>query len=47
MTLPKGSAINNDTVAFEAGQNVPFPAQQVEQAENRKKAVKTDSEQLK
>ncbi|WP_180060145.1 hypothetical protein [Acinetobacter sp. YH12135] len=71
--LPKGSAINNDTVALEAGrkrgsikksryaalvkaieltaidagQNVLSPAQQVEQANNRTKAVKTDYEQLK
>lgn len=71
--LPKGSAINNDTVALEAGrkrgsikksrhaalvqaieqtaqeagQNVLSPTQQVEQAKNRTKAVKTDYEQLK
>ncbi|MDM1344505.1 hypothetical protein HXZ95_09665 [Acinetobacter pseudolwoffii] len=71
--LPKGSAINNDTVALEAGrkrgsikksrhaalveaielaaqkvgQNILSPTQQVEQAKNRTKAVKTDYEQLK
>lgn len=71
--LTKGSAINNDTVALEAGrkrgsikksrhaalveaieqatidvgQNFLSPAQQVEQAKNRTKAVKTDYEQLK
>jgi hypothetical protein len=71
--LPKGSAINNDTVALEAGrkrgsikksryaalieaielaaqqagQNVFSPAQQIEQAKNKTKAVKTDYEQLK
>ena len=71
--LAKGSAINNDTVALEAGrkrgsikksryailveaielaaqeagQNIPSYAQQVEQAKNRTKAVKTDYEQLK
>ena len=71
--LPKGSAINNDTVALEAGrkrgsikksrhialvaaielaaqelgQNVISPAQQVEQAKNKTKAVKSDYEQLK
>ena len=71
--LPKGSAINNDTVALEAGrkrgsikksrhaalieaielaaqqagQNVLSPAQQVEKAKSKTKAVKTDYEQLK
>lgn len=71
--LPKGSAINNDTVALEAGrkrgaikksrhaalvvtieqaaqqagQNVLSPAQQVEQAKSKTKAVKSDYEQLK
>lgn len=71
--LPKGSAINNDTVALEAGrkrgsikksrhvalveaieqaaqqvgQNVLSPTQQVEQAKNKTKAVRTDYEQLK
>lgn len=71
--LPKGSAINNDTVALEAGrkrgsikksrhaalvqaiefaaqeagQNVISPAQQVEKAKSKTKAVKTDYEQLK
>lgn len=71
--LPKGSAINNDSVALEAGrkrgsikksrhaalvemielatqeagQNVLSPAQQVEQAKNKTKAVRTDYEQLK
>ena len=71
--LPKGSAINNDTVALEAGrkrgsikksrhaalieaieqaaqdvgQNIISPAQQVEQAKNRTKAVKSGYEQLK
>ncbi len=71
--LPKGSAINNDTVALEAGrkrgsikksrhaalieaielaaqeagQNVLSPAQQIEQAKNRTKTVKSDYEQLK
>lgn len=71
--LPKGSAINNDTVAFEAGrkrgsikksryaalveaielaaidaeQNVLSPAQQVEKAKSKTKAVKTEHEQLK
>ena len=71
--LPKGSAINNDTVAMEAGrkrgsikksrhaalieaieqaapemlQNVLSPAQQVEKAKNKTKAVKTDYQQLK
>lgn len=70
--LPKGSAINNDTVAMEAGrkrgsikksrhaalieaieqaaqqagQNVLSPAQQVEQAKSKTKAVKSDYEQL-
>lgn len=71
--LAKGSAINNDTVALEAGrkrgsikksrhvvlveaielaaqeagQNVFSPAQQIEQAKNKTKAVKSDYEQLK
>ena len=71
--LPKGSAINNDTVALEAGrkrgsikksrhavlieaieqatqaagQNVLSPAQQIEQAKTKTKAVKSDYEQLK
>ena len=71
--LPKGSAINNDTVAMEAGrkrgsikksrhaalieaieqaaqatrQNVPSPAQRIEQAKIKTKAVKSDYEQLK
>ena len=71
--LPKGSAINNDTVALEAGrkrgsikksrhvalveaieqaaqatgQNVPSPAQRIEQAKTKTKAVKSDCEQLK
>lgn len=71
--LPKGSAINNDTVALEAGrkrgsikksrhvalvdaielaaqeagQNKLSPAQQIEQAKNRTKTVKTNHEQLK
>lgn len=71
--LAKGSAINNDTVALEAGrkrgsikksrhavlieaiehaaqeagQNVLSSAQQVEQARNKTKAVKSDYEQLK
>ena len=71
--LPKGSAINNDTVALEAGrkrgsikksrhavlveaidqaaqaagQNILSPAQQIEQAKNKNRAVKTDYEQLK
>ena len=71
--LPKGAAINNDTVALEAGrkrgsikksrhavlidaiefaaqalgQNVLSPAQQIEQAKNKTKAVKSDYEQLK
>lgn len=71
--LVKGSAINNDTVALEAGrkrgsikksrhatlieaielatqqagQNVLSPAQRIEQAKNKTKAVKTDYEQLK
>ena len=70
--LPKGSAINNDTVALEAGrkrgsikksrhaalveaielaaqqagQNVLSPAQQVEQAKTKTKAVKSAYEQL-
>lgn len=70
--LPKGSAINNDTVALEAGrkrgsikrsrhaalvqaielaaqqagQNVLSPAQQIEQAKSKTKAVKSDYEQL-
>ncbi|UUS57326.1 hypothetical protein MST16_15045 [Acinetobacter sp. YH16040_T] len=70
--LPKGFAINNDTVALEAGrkrgsikksrhavlieaielaaleagQNVLSPAQQIEQAKSKTKAVKTDYEQL-
>ena len=70
--LPKGSAINNDTVALEAGrkrgsikksrhaalvqaielaaqqagQNVLSPTQQIEQAQSRTKAVKSDYEQL-
>ena len=71
--LPKGSAINNDTVALEAGrkrgsikksrhaalieaieqaaqaagQNLLSPAQQIEQAKTKTKAVKSDYEQLK
>lgn len=71
--LPKGSAINNDTVAMEAGRkrgsikksrhialvetielaaleaglNVLSPAQQIEQAKSKTKAVKSDYEQLK
>lgn len=71
--LPKGSAINNDTVAMEAGrkrgsikksryvalvvaielaaqqagQKVLSPAQQLEQAKSKTKAVKSDYEQLK
>ena len=71
-SLAKGSAINNDTVALEAGrkrgsikksrhvalvdaielaaqeagQNELSPAQQIEQAKNKTKAVKTDYEQL-
>ncbi|ENW23223.1 MULTISPECIES: hypothetical protein [Acinetobacter] len=71
--LAKGSAINNDTVALEAGrkrgsikksryaalveaielaaqeagQNALSPAQQVEQAKSKTKAVKSDYEQLK
>lgn len=70
--LPKGSAINNDSVALEAGrkrgsikksrhaalvemielatqeagQNVLSPAQQIEQAKSKTKAVKKDYEQL-
>ena len=73
IVLPKGSAINNDTVAMEAGrkrgsikksrhaalieaieqaaqaagQNVLSPAQQIEQAKTKTKAVKNDYEQLK
>ena len=71
--LPKGAAINNDSVALEAGrkrgsikksrhaalidaielaakaagQNVLSPAQQIEQAKSKTKAVKSDYEQLK
>lgn len=71
-TLPKGSAINNDTVALEAGrkrgsikksrhaalieaieqaaqqvgQNVLSPAQRIEQAKTKNKAVKNAYEQL-
>ena len=71
--LPRGSAINNDTVALEAGrkrgsikksrhaglvevieqaaqasgQNVLSPAQQIEQAKTKTKAVKSAYEQLK
>lgn len=71
--LAKGSAINNDTVALEAGrkrgsikksryaalvevielaaqeagQNVLSPAQQLEQAKSKTKAVKSHYEQLK
>ena len=71
--LAKGSAINNDTVAMEAGRkrgsikksrhaalveaidlaaqeaghNVFSPAQQIEQAKSKTKAIKTDYEQLK
>lgn len=71
--ITKGSAINNDTVALEAGRkrgsikksrhaalveaiehaaketgkNVLSPAQQIEQAKSKTKAVKTDYEQLK
>lgn len=71
--LPKGSAINNDTVALEAGrkrgsikksrhavlieaieqaaqavgQNVISPAQRIEQAKTKTKAIKSDYEQLK
>lgn len=70
--LPKGSAINNDTVAMEAGrqrgsikksrhaalieaieqaaqaagQNVLSPAQRIEQAKTKTKAVKSAYEQL-
>ena len=70
--LPKGSAINNDTVALEAGrkrgsikksrhaalieaielaaqeagQNILSPAQQIEQAKTKTKAVKSDYEQF-
>lgn len=70
--LPKGSAINNDTVALEAGrkrgsikksrhialveaielatdeagQNMPSPAQKIEQAKTKTKAVRSDFEQL-
>lgn len=70
--LPKSSAINNDTVALEAGrkrgsikksrhaalieaielaaqemgQEEPSPAQQIEQAKSKTKAVKKDYEQL-
>lgn len=70
--LLKGSSINNDTVALEAGrkrgsikksrhaalieaieqaaqaagQNVLSPAQQIEQAKNKTKVVKSDYEQL-
>ena len=73
IVLPKGSAINNDTVAMEAGrkrgsikksrhaalieaieqaaqaagQNVLSPAQRIEQAKTKTKAVKSDYEQLK
>lgn len=73
IVLPKGSAINNDTVAMEAGrkrgsikksrhaalieaieqaaqaagQNVISPAQQIEQAKVKTKAVKSGYEQLK
>ncbi|HJF26765.1 MAG TPA: hypothetical protein K8V79_00660 [Acinetobacter lwoffii] len=72
MVLPKGSAINNDTVALEAGrkrgsikksrhaalidaieqaaqqvgQNVLSPAQRIEQAKTKTKAVKSAYEQL-
>ena len=72
IVLPKGSAINNDTVAMEAGrkrgsikksrhaalieaieqaaqaagQNLLSPAQQIEQAKTKTKAVKSDYEQL-
>ena len=71
--LAKGFAINNDTVALEAGrkrgsikksrhaalvqaielaaqqagQNIPSPTQQIEQAKSKTKAVKSDYEQLK
>lgn len=71
--LAKGFAINNDTVALEAGrkrgsikksrhaalveaidlamqeagQNILSPIQQIEQAKNKTKAVRTDYEQLK
>ncbi|MEB4799401.1 hypothetical protein [Acinetobacter soli] len=71
--LPKDSAINNDTVALEAGrkrgsikksrhtalveaieqaandagQNMPSPAQKIEQAKTKTKAVRSDYEQLK
>ena len=73
IVLPKSSAINNDTVAMEAGrkrgsikksrhaalieaielaaqatgQNVLSPAQRIEQAKTKAKAVKSDYEQLK
>lgn len=73
IVLLKGSAINNDTVALEAGrkrgsikksrhaalieaieqaaqaagQNILSPAQQIEQAKTKTKAVKSDYEQLK
>ena len=72
IVLPKGSAINNDTVAMEAGrkrgsikksrhaalieaieqaaqaagQNLLSPAQRIEQAKTKTKAVKSDYEQL-
>ena len=72
IVLPKGSAINNDTVAMEAGRKrgsikksrhaalieaieldaqkmgkeEPSPAQQIEQAKSKTKAVKKDYEQL-
>ena len=72
IVLPKGSAINNDSVAMEAGrkrgsikrsrhaalvqaielaaqqagQNVLSPAQRIEQAKTKTKAVKSDYEQL-
>lgn len=71
--LAKGSAVNNDTVALEAGrkrgaikksryaalveaielavqeagQNVLSPTQQIENAKNKTRAVKSDYEQLK
>ena len=70
--LPKGSAINNDTIALEAGRkrgsikksrhaalieaielaaqeagrNILSPTQQIEQAKNKTKAVKSGYEQL-
>ena len=45
--LPKGSVINNDTIALKAGQNVLSPTQRIELAKTKTKAVKSDYEQLK